>query len=117
MYAAVEGLLSRKKGRNRAKMKAIELAKFVQEAIPRFASITKRHPEEWAEKVKEIRDQKISHSDPISTVVTDGRTMHVMTNILYIAGASFLLREMSLGENQINGYIEECSRSLLMSEH
>ena len=43
--------------------------------------------------------------------------MHVMTNVLYIAGASFLLREMDLGENQITRYIEECSRSLLMSEH
>ena len=116
MYAAVEGLLSRKKSRNRAKMKAAELAKFVEEAIPGFASITKRQPEEWAERVKEIRDQKISHSDPISSVVTDGRTMHVMTNVLYIAGASFLLREMGLGENQINRYIEECSRALLMSE-
>ena len=34
MYAAVEGLLSRKKSRNRAKMKEAELAKFVEEAIP-----------------------------------------------------------------------------------
>ena len=116
MYAAVEGLLSRKNSRNRAKMTVAELATFVGEAIPRFSSITKRLPEEWAAKVKEIRDQKISHSDPISTVVTDGRAMHVMTNVLYTAGASFLLREIGMGENQIKGYIEKCSQSLLLSE-
>ena len=116
MYVAVEGLLSRKKGRKRAKMTATELAKFVEEAVPGFASITKRHPEEWAENVKEIRDQKVSHSDPISSVVTDGRKMHVMANVLYIAGASFLLREMDLGESQIIKYVEECSQSMLMSD-
>ena len=116
MYTAVEGLLSRKNNRKRANMKAAELAKFVGEAIPDFSSITKRAPEEWAEKVKEIRDQKISHSDPISTLVTDGRTMHVMTNVLYIAGASFLLREIGMGEKQIKGYIQKCSQSLLLSE-
>ena len=117
MYAAVEGLLARKKGRKNAKLKsAAELAQFVKETIPDFPSITNRPPEEWAKKVKEIRDQKISHSDPTSTIVTDGRTMHVMTNILYIAGASFLLREMGVGENQVEEYIARCSRSLLLSE-
>ena len=116
IYAAVEGLLSRKNNRNRANMNSAELAKFVEEAIPSFSSITNRTSEEWAERVKEIRDQKISHSDPISTVVTDGRTMHVMTNVLYIAGASFLLREMGMGENQIGKYIRECHQSLLLSE-
>ena len=116
MYVAVEGLLSRKKSRKRAKMTATELAKFVEEAIPGFASITKRRPEEWAGSVKEIRDQKVSHSDPISSVVTDGRKMHVMANVLYTAGASFLLREVGLGESRINKYVEECSRSMLMSD-
>ena len=116
MYTAVEGLLTRKKNRKKAKMSPAELAKFVEAAIPGFSSITNRPPEEWAEKVKEIRDQKISHSDPISTVVTNGHTMHVMTNVLYIAGASFLLKEMGMGENQIEGYIEKCSQSLLLSE-
>ena len=116
MYVAVEGLLSRKENRNIAKMKAAELAKFLGEAIPGFSSITNKPPEEWAEKVKEIRDQKISHSDPTSTVVNDGRTMHVMTNVLYTAGASFLLREMGMGEKQVEEYIERCSQSLLLSE-
>ena len=41
--------------------------------------------------------------------------MHVMTNVLYIAGASFLLREMGIRENQIEKYIEKCSQSLLLS--
>lgn len=41
--------------------------------------------------------------------------MQVMTNVLYIAGVSFLLREMGMGENQIEGYIERCSKSLLLS--
>ena len=116
MYAAVEGLLSRKQNRNRAKMTTCELAEFVEDAIPGFSSITNRRSGDWAESVKEIRNQKISHSDPASTVVTDGLTMHVMTNVLYAAGASFLLREMGMGENQIVKYIKGCSQSLLLSE-
>ena len=116
MYTAVEGLLTRKKKRKKAKMKPTELAKFVDEAIPGFSSITNRPPEEWAKEVKGIRDQKISHSDPTSAVVNDGRTMHVMTNVLYIAGASFLLREMDMQENQVEEYIKRCSQSLLLSE-
>ena len=35
--------------------------------------------------------------------------MLVMTNVLYAAGASFLLREMGMGENQIEEYIKRCS--------
>ena len=101
MYVAVEGLLARKKKREKANMKTPELAEFVKKAIPSFSSITNRSPEQWAQKVKEIRDQKIGHSDPTSTVVTDGRQMDVMTNVLYIAGASFLLREMGLNEDQV----------------
>ena len=116
MYAAVESLLSRKKKRNKAKMNATELAEFVEEAIPSFLSITNTPPEKWAEKVKDIRDQKIGHSDPTSTVVTDGRRMHVMTNVLYIAGASFLLSEIGLKEGQVKKYIKWCSQFLLLSE-
>ena len=116
MYTAVEGLLSRNKKRDRAKMNSAELAEFVEEAIPSFSSLTNSLPEEWAKQVKEIRDQKISHSDPSSSVVTDGRTMHVMTNVLYVAGASFLLREMGIGENQVEEYVTRCSRSLLLSK-
>ena len=116
MYTAVEGLLSRKKGRKRAKMTAAELAKFASEAIPGFASIIKRNPEEWAKEVKEIRDKKLSHLDPSSTLVTDGRTMHVMTNVIYVAGASFLLGEVGLGENRISKYVKGCSQIMLMSD-
>ena len=116
MYAAVEGLLTRKNNRSRAKMNATQLAGFVAEAIPSFSSITSSLPEEWAKRVKEIRDQKIAHSDPISMVVADGRTMHVMTNILYVAGASFLLKEMGLAEEQVEHYIASCSKILLLSE-
>ena len=42
--------------------------------------------------------------------------MHVMTNVLYIAGASFLLREMGMGDNQIEKYIHGCHQSLLLRE-
>ena len=65
--------------------------------------------------VKGIRDQTISHSDPIPTVVADGRTLIVMTNLLYIVGASFLLREIGVGDNRNDEYIRECNRSLLLS--
>ena len=116
MYAAVEGLVSRKKNRNRAKITATELAQFVDGAIPDFSSITKTSPEEWAEKAKEIRDQKLSHSDPTSTVANDGKTMYLMTNVLYIAGASFLLREMGMTEDQIEKYIHGCRYSLALSD-
>ena len=40
MHTAVEGLLSRQKGRNKAKMTDRELAKFVEKAIPGFTDIT-----------------------------------------------------------------------------
>ena len=117
MYTAVESLVSRKKKRNRAKMKSSELAQFVEEAIPNFSSITNRLSEEWAKEVKELRDQKISHLDPINTSVTDGRGMHVLTNLLYIAGASFLLREIGMGDSQIEKYIDGCRQTLLLREH
>ncbi len=117
MYVAVEGMLSRKKNRKRAKIKNIaELANFVSEAIPGFSDITGRIPEEWATEVREVRNRTISHSDPSMTVVTDGRKMHVMANILYSAGASFLLREIGMGARQMEKYIQECQRVLLMNE-
>ena len=116
MYVAVESLLSRKENRNRAKMTTTELARFVGKAIPGFSSFINRSSEKWAAEVKGIRDKKISHSDPTRTVITDGRTMHIMTNVLYAAGASFLLREMGMGENQIEKYIHGCYQSLLLSE-
>ena len=116
MYVAVEGLLSRNKNRERAYMSDGDLAKFVSNAIPGFSSITGRIPEEWATEVKEVRNRTISHSDPSMTVVTDGRKMHVMTNVLYTAGASFLLKEMGTGAGQIEKYIQECQRVLLLNE-
>ncbi len=116
MYVAVESLLSINKKRDKAKMVCTELAEFVKKAIPGFESITNRPPKEWAQKVRKIRNQKIGHSDPTPTVVTDGPQMHVMTNVLYIAGASFLLSEMCLKEDQVERYIRRCSQSLLLSE-
>ena len=116
MYAAVESLLSRKKARNRASMKPKELAEFVEATVPGFTTLTNCHANDWAEKVKEIRDQKISHSDPASTVATNGRTMIMMTNLLYLAGASFLLREMGMEDQQIEEYVQGCYQSLLLSD-
>ena len=117
MYTAIEGLMARKQNSSQALIRDPDkLAAFVKEAIPRFSCITNRSSKEWAKSVKEIRDQKISHLDPSSTVATDGRKMHVMTNVLYVAGASFLLREMGVGEKQVEAYIEKCSQSLLLSE-
>ena len=68
MYVAVESLLSRKKNRKSSSMTFVELATFAEEAIPGFSRFTNRPSEEWAESVKAIRDQKISHSDPTSTL-------------------------------------------------
>ena len=116
MYTAVEGLLSRKKGRDRSRMTSLELANFVEEAIPSFSNLTNRPAEDWAQSVKEIRDQRISHSDPTSTLVIKGLTIHVMTNLLYVAGASFLLREMDMSESQIKRYLEGSYQTLLLSE-
>ena len=116
MYAAVEGLLSKKQERNRATMTARELSGFVEDAIPGFSSVTNRHSEEWAEQAKDIRDQRISHSDPTSTVDADGLTILVMANVLYVAGASFLLGEIEVGEDQIHQFIKDCQGALLLSE-
>ena len=116
MYVAVEGLLTRNKNRERAHMSDGDLAEFVRNAIPGFSAITGRVPEEWATEVKAIRNRTISHSDPSRTVVTDGRKMHVMTNVLYTAGASFLLREMGMGEGQIEKYMQACQRVLLLND-
>ncbi len=116
MYTAVEGLLSRKKHRKSAKMNAIELSDFVEEAVSDSPYIGIGAIGEWAERVKAVRDQKIDHSDPSSTIEADWRSMHVMTNILYVAGVSFLLKEMGLDDEQVKEYIMWCSHSLLLKE-
>ena len=115
MYASVEGLLSRKKNRKKARMNIEELATFVEEAIPNFSGVTKSSSGDWAERVKRIRDEKLSHTDPISKIETDGLTMHIMTNVLYVAGAAFLLREMGMGEDKIRQYIQRCYQSMLLN--
>ena len=43
--------------------------------------------------------------------------MHVMTNVLYMVGASFLLRGMGMGDEQIEKYIHGCRQTLLLREH
>ena len=116
MYTAVEGLASRKKARNRASMKSKELADFVESAMPGFSGLTNCPAEDWAERVKKIRDQRVSHLDPVNTAVTDGHTINMMTNLLYLAGASFLLREMAVEEPEIEGYIQGCYQSLSLSD-
>ena len=115
-YTAVEGLVSRKKARNRARMNSKELADFVESAVPGFSGLTNCPAEDWAERVKNIRDQRVSHLDPVNTTVTDGLTINMMTNLLYVAGASFLLREMAVEEPEIEGYIQGCYQSLLLSD-
>ena len=42
IYTAVEGLLTRKRNRTKAKMTASELAKFVEDSLPGFSSLTGR---------------------------------------------------------------------------
>ena len=116
MYTAVEGLLSRKKKRNSSRMSSDELAQFAEEAIPGFSSLISRPTKEWALKVREVRDQKLSHSDPNSTLVIGFRTMNVMTNLLYVVGSSFLLREMGMEDPQINEYIKWTYQTLPLRE-
>lgn len=116
MFTAVEGLVSRKENRTRASITIDELAKFVDGAIPDFESLVNRKANEWAKQVKQIRDQRISHSDPSSTLAPDGLEIHVMTNILYTAGTSFLLAEMGLAADQIRRYIHACRRYMLLGE-
>lgn len=65
--------------------------------------------------MKEIRDQRISHSDPSSTLRPDGREIHIMTNVLYTAGVLFLLKEMGLGVEHIERHILNCRRSMLLN--
>ena len=116
MYTAVEGLLSRRKGRSKATMRADELAEFVVETMPSFSSLTGKLPKDWAEAVKEMRNQRVSHSDPTNTLKDFGTKMLVMTNVLYLAGASFLLREIGVRDHMVAEYTQECSKSLMLSE-
>ena len=116
MYAAVEGLISRRKKRKRSKMTSDELARFAEEAIPGFSSLINEPSKEWAMRVKKVRDQKLSHSDPTSTLVIGSRAMHVMTNLLYVVGSSFLLSEMGMEGPQISKYIEWTYQTLSLRE-
>ena len=116
VYTAVEGLLSRKKERTKARMSIEELAEFAEEMVPDFSSITDSAAEHWAKKVREIRDQTISHSDPVSTVTVDGRDIVKMTNILYLVGASFMLRETGMEEHRIEKYVQGCYQTLWFND-
>ena len=116
VYTAVEGLVSRRKERGKARMNVQELADFVGGMVPQFLTLANSAALAWAQKVKGIRDQRISHSDPASTAVADGRGMVMMTNLLYVAGAAFLLREIGMENQHIEKYIEGCYQSLLLSE-
>ena len=116
MYTAVEGLITRRAGRNKARVKSRELAQFMEQMVPGISNLTNTSVEDWAERVKDIRDQTISHSDPTSTVVTDGRDIIIMTNLLYVAGAAFLLREIGLEEQHIEEYVGKSKLTLWLSE-
>ena len=114
MYTAIESLIARKANRRKSNMTVDSLAQFVDEYIPDFLTITSRQPKEWATEVKDIRDKQVGHSDPASVLIADGRMIHVMTNLLYVAGASFLLRKMGMGRGQIDKYIAGCRRHMLL---
>ena len=116
MYTAVEGLITRRAGRNKASAKPNELAQFMEQMVPGISNLANTSVEDWAKKVKDIRDQNISHSDPTSSVATDGRDIIMMTNLLYVAGAAFLLREIGLEEQRIEEYIGTSKLTLWLSE-
>ena len=116
MYTAIEGMVSKKKGCTTARIRTNELAEFAEDNIPEFESVSNREAKEWAKTVKEIRDRRLSHADPSSKLMPDGREMHVMTNVLYTAGTSFLLKEMGMGKEQIEKHIRECRLTMLLSE-
>ena len=42
--------------------------------------------------------------------------MVLITNLLYVAGAAFLLREIGMEDQRIEKYIEGCYQSLLLSK-
>ena len=113
-YTAVEGLIARKQNYTRANMKLNDLAQFVDQAIPGFHNITGINAEDWARKVKNIRNKTIDHLDPTGTPTTDGLTLLRMAEVLYVAGAAFLLREAGIEEPQIKKYIQGCYQSTLL---
>lgn len=117
MYVAIESLVARKKNRKTAKMTEVELAKFIEEGIPNFLGVTNMPPKKWAARTKSIRNQKISHLDPSSTAKFGGRTIDIMANVLYVAGASFLLREMGMDNDLIEKYVVACQQTLLLNEN
>ena len=113
-FTAVEGLDARKKNSTHANMNVNDLAKFVDQTIPNFRNIANSSPEDWATKVKNIRDKTITHLDPSDAPTTDGPTLLRMANMLYFAGALFLLREIGIEEPEIQTYIQGCYQSGLL---
>lgn len=116
MFVAVEGLLAIKENRNRAQISKVDLARFVEEAIPEFQEFTGRSPKEWACETKKIRDETISHLDPTSAVSPDGIELYIMTNVLYVAGAAFLLRETGLDNSKIKQYVQGCKQIMTLDK-
>ena len=113
MFVAVEGLLAVKENRDRAQISKADLARFVEEAIPDFQEITGRVPEDWASETKKVRDETISHLDPTSVVSPDGINLHIMSNVLYVAGAAFLLRETGLDISKVKQYVQKCKQKVM----
>ena len=113
-YTAVEGLQTRKNSRKKANMNVRQLAEFVDQAIPNFDDITNSNAKDWATKVKNVRDKTIAHLDPIGAPTTDGLALLRMSDVLYVAGTSFLLRKVGLGEPEIQKYIQGCYQSGLL---
>lgn len=113
-YTAVEALIARKLKHPQANMNVNELGNFVNEAIPGFRNATGTTAEAWADKVKTIRDKTIDHLDPRGGPTTDGLALFQMADVLYVAGAVFLLRESGIEEPGIEKYIHGCYQSRLL---
>lgn len=84
--------MSRKKTRSRAKMTKNCTARACRGRYAWFIQFHLQLPEEWAEKVKEMRGRRLNQSGPARSVATDCHRIYVMANVLYIARASFLFR-------------------------
>ena len=113
-YTAVEGLNARKKSHSQANMNVKDLAQFVDRAIPDFHNIANSSAKDWATKVKDVRNKTITHLDPTGAPTTNGLALLRMADILYVAGASFLLREIGIEEPEIRTYIDGCYQSGLL---
>ena len=114
VYTALEGLNARKRNKTHAIISGKELGQFVDQAIPDFQKITNSSAEDWADKVKAVRDKAIAHLDPTDAPPADGPAFFRMANILYVAGACFLLREIGIEEPEIRTYIDRCRQSGLL---